>query len=157
MPSSPELRIGEVARRSGVAASSIRFYESLGLLPEPERESGQRRYGEEVLGALSFIGVAQEAGFTLREIGELMSGIERRADLAEPIRALSSRKLPEVQTLIEQAERMRGWLETATECSCSVPDECTLFPAPGGPDAGEPVTLNIVHVKGQGCRRIPQA
>ena len=153
MHDGPALRIGEVARRSGVASTSIRFYESIGLLPEPDRESGQRRYREDVLGTLSFIGVAQEAGFTLREIAELMSGIERDAQLAEPIRTLSSRKLPEVQALIERAERMRGWLQTASQCTCSTPDECTLFPAPGELDAGGQVALNIVHVEGTACRR----
>lgn len=153
MHEDPALRIGEVARRSGVASTSIRFYESIGLLREPDREGGQRRYGEDVLGTLSFIGVAQEAGFTLREIGELMSGIEDEAQLAEPIRALSARKLPEVKALIEHAEQMRAWLQTASDCSCSTPDECTLFPAPGELDAGAKVTLDIVHRQGTGCRR----
>ena len=145
-----DLRIGEVARRSGVAASSIRFYESIGLLPQPERESGQRRYDDSVLGTLSFIGVAQEAGFTLREIGELMSGMDHEAGMAGPMRTLSSRKLPEVQALIERAEQMRRWLHTASECTCDSPDECTLFPGPGGE-----VTLDVVHVEGTGCRRGP--
>ena len=61
----PELTIGEVARRTGVATSAIRYYESIGLLPEPERESGQRRYRESVIGRLAFVGVAQSAGFSL--------------------------------------------------------------------------------------------
>jgi DNA-binding transcriptional MerR regulator len=135
---SEEMRIGEVARRSGVAASSIRFYESIGLLPEPGRESGQRRYGDDVLGTLSFIGTAQEAGFTLREIGALMSGRDH-------LRDLSSRKLAEVQALIERAEQMRRWLHKASACACPTPDECTLFPEPGE------VTLGVVEV--EGCRR----
>ena len=68
----PELTIGEVARRAGVAPSAIRYYESIGLLPEPERESGQRRYEESVIGKLAFVGVAQSAGFSLEEIKELV-------------------------------------------------------------------------------------
>ena len=71
----PELTIGEVARRAGVATSSIRFYESIGLLPEPERLHGQRRYRSDVLGKLAFIGVAQSAGFKLAEITDLMRGM----------------------------------------------------------------------------------
>ena len=153
MHEDPALRIGEVARRSGVASTSIRFYESIGLLPEPDREGGQRRYGEEVLGTLSFIGVAQEAGFTLREIGELMSGLDSEAEMAEPMRTLSSRKLPEVHALIERAERMRGWLQVASDCTCSTPDECALFPAPGELNHGAKVTLDIVRREGTGCRR----
>ena len=68
MDERPEFTIGEIASRAGVAASAIRYYESIGLLPEPERESGQRRYDESVLGRLGFIGVAQAAGFKLPEI-----------------------------------------------------------------------------------------
>jgi MerR family redox-sensitive transcriptional activator SoxR len=149
----PQLTIGEVARRSGVAASTIRYYELIGLLPKPERESGQRRYRDEVLGKLSFIGVAQEAGLTLREIDELVSEIGRGPEMAEPMRALSSRKLPEVRALIEHAEQMRGWLEAASDCTCATPDECALFPEPGqGPLDAEPA-LSLVLVHADGCRR----
>jgi len=52
----PALTIGEAARRAGVATSSIRYYERLGLLPQPERSHGQRRYDADVLGKLGFIG-----------------------------------------------------------------------------------------------------
>jgi DNA-binding transcriptional MerR regulator len=149
----PQLTIGEVARRSGVAASTIRYYELIGLLPAPERESGQRRYGDEVLGALSFVGVAQEAGLTLREIGELMSEIEGEAEMAEPMRALSSRKLPEVKALIEHAEQMRGWLEAAGDCTCSTPAECALFPEPGQGPIDADAALSLVLVHADGCRR----
>src|SRR4051812_30699653 len=69
----PELTIGEVARRAGVATSQIRYYERIGMLPPPERLSGQRRYAPDVLGRLTFIGVAQSAGFKLREIKALMA------------------------------------------------------------------------------------
>lgn len=149
----PQLTIGEVARRSAVAASTIRYYEAIGVLPEPERESGRRRYRDEVLGQLSFIGVAQEAGLTLREIAELQSEIEMKTDMAEPMRALSSRKLPEVQALIARAEQMRGWLEAAGGCSCSTPEECTLIPQPGQSSTDAAAMLSLVHVDAGGCRR----
>jgi MerR family transcriptional regulator, redox-sensitive transcriptional activator SoxR len=152
MDGDPTLTIGEVARRSGLAVSAIRYYESLGLLPEPEREHGQRRYDDQVLGTLSFIGVAQQAGFTLREIGELMHGIDTTT-MAEPMRVLSARKLPEIEALIDRAERMKLWLQAAKDCGCRRPDECALFPEPGQPVAAGDVTLTIVEVDGRGCRR----
>jgi MerR family transcriptional regulator, redox-sensitive transcriptional activator SoxR len=62
----PELTIGEVARRAGVATSSIRYYERIELLPTPERVSGQRRYGSDVLGKLGLIGVAQRPASSWR-------------------------------------------------------------------------------------------
>ena len=81
----PELTIGEVARRAGVATSSIRYYESIGLLPEPDRLHGQRRYRSDVLGKLGFIGVAQSAGFKLDEIKELVHGIDGARGMADQI------------------------------------------------------------------------
>ena len=93
-----ELTIGEVARRAGVATSLIRYYESIGLLPEPDRLHGQRRYDTDVLGRLAFIGVAQSAGFKLSEIKDLVGGIDDGDGLSDRIRSLSS----------PQARRGRG-------------------------------------------------
>jgi MerR family transcriptional regulator, redox-sensitive transcriptional activator SoxR len=150
MAASPELTIGEVARRAGVATSSIRYYERIGLLPQPDRAGGQRRYDEEVLGRLGFIGVAQSAGFKLREIKELIEGAD---DLGAPMRSLSSQKLDEVEALLERTKAMKGWLEVAQQCGCATPAECALFPAPGEEPAGGDIALRVVQVDGRGCRR----
>jgi MerR family transcriptional regulator, redox-sensitive transcriptional activator SoxR len=151
----PELTIGEVARRAGVATSSIRYYERIGLLPQPERSYGQRRYDADVLGKLGFIGVAQSAGFKLREIKELIDGVDAASGMGEQMRSLSSRKLDEVEALLERTKAMKGWLEAAKECGCATPAECALFPAPGEqtPDAERP--LRVVRVEGMDCRRPP--
>jgi MerR family redox-sensitive transcriptional activator SoxR len=148
MPTQPQLRIGEVAERAGIATSTIRFYESIGLLPEADRESGQRRYGDEVFGTLGFIAAAREAGLTLREIGDLMHGIEGQGTIAGPLRAVSTRKLPDVRETLERARRTEAWLEAAERCTCATQDECALFPEPGAE-----VRLDIVHVTRDGCRR----
>ena len=151
----PELRIGEVARRAGVATSTIRYYESIGLLPEPDREHGQRRYDETVLGKLGFIGVAQSAGFSLDEIRELVEGIDGGEKLSDPMRELSSRKLEEVEALLERTQAMKGWLEVAKECGCVSPEECALFEAPGKGTSDEDIPLTLVRVKDGNCRREP--
>ena len=150
-----ELTIGEVARRSGVATSSIRYYERIGLLPEPERTHGQRRYDSEVLGKLGFIGVAQSAGFKLREIKELIEAVDGANGLGEQMRQLSSQKLGEVEALLERTEAIKGWLEVAQECGCVTPAECALFPAPGEERPGADLALRVVQVGGKDCRRPP--
>src|ERR687898_3074744 len=127
----PELTIGEVARRAGVATSSIRYYERIGLLPQPDRRGGQRRYETDVLGKLGFIGVAQTAGFKLSEIKELIDGVDGATGMGEQMRALSRHKLVEVEALLERTKAMKGWLEVAKECGCASPADCALFPAPG--------------------------
>jgi MerR family redox-sensitive transcriptional activator SoxR len=151
----PELTIGEVARRAGVATSSIRYYERIGLLPEPERLQGQRRYDADVLGKLGFIGVAQSAGFKLREIRELIDGIDGSSGMGEQIRSLSSQKLDEVEALLERTRAMKGWLEVAKECGCATPAECALFPAQGEQPLDAESLLSVVRVEGKDCRRPP--
>ena len=116
MSDGAELTIGEVARRAGVATSQIRYYESIGLLPEPDRLYGQRRYDTDVLGRLAFIGVAQSAGFKLAEIRELVGGIDDGEGLSGHIRTLSLRKLDEVEALLERTRAIKGWLEVAQRC-----------------------------------------
>ena len=149
----PELTIGEVARRAGVATSSIRYYERIGLLPTPERVHGQRRYDADVLGKLGFIGVAQSAGFKLAEIKELIEGVDSTAGMGEQMRTLSTRKLGEVEALLERTRAMQGWLEVAQRCGCATPAECALFDAPER-GSGDPVlALRVVQVAGSDCRR----
>ena len=114
------MRIGEVAERAGVKPSLIRYYEDIGLLPEPDRVAGQRRYDGTVLRRLTVIDVAQRAGMTLDEIKSL---VDHDADL----RGIAERKLPEIDALIERARRVRAWLATATTCTCESVDECALF------------------------------
>ena len=151
----PELTIGEVARRAGVATSSIRYYERIELLPKPDRMGGQRRYDADVLGKLGFISVAQSAGFKLREIKELIKGVDGANDLGEPMRSLSSQKLGEVEALLELTKAMKGWLEVAKECGCATPAECALFPAPGEEPTDADLALRVVQVGGKDCRRPP--
>ncbi len=148
----PELTIGEVARRAGVAPSSIRYYERIGLLPKPDRSGGQRRYDPDVLGKLGFIGVAQSAGFKLREIKQLIDSAD---GLGAPMRSLSSQKLDEVEALLERTKAMKGWLQVAQECGCATPAECALFPAPGEERPGADLALRVVRVDGNDCRRPP--
>jgi MerR family transcriptional regulator, redox-sensitive transcriptional activator SoxR len=122
-----ELLIGEVARRAGLRPSAIRYYESIGLLPEPERIAGRRRYSPDTLGTLSVIAAGQRAGLSLDEVGELLTASHGDGEVSERLRAIALRKLPEVNALIERAELVRQWLEAAADCRCPTLDDCPLF------------------------------
>ena len=119
------MRIGEVAREAGVRVSALRYYEEIGLLPEPERESGQRVYDRSVFRRLALIDVSQRAGLSLSEIRELLDA--GTAPVSDQLQELAARKLPEVEELIRRAEAMRDWLRTAESCGCASVDECGLF------------------------------
>jgi MerR family transcriptional regulator, redox-sensitive transcriptional activator SoxR len=119
------MRIGEVAERASVRKSLIRYYEEIGLLPEAERVSGQRRYDESVLRRLAVIDVAQRAGLSLDEIRELVH--HGNDPMSERLRDLAERRLPEIDALIDRAQRVRVWMEAARECRCQSIDDCALF------------------------------
>lgn len=127
------LTIGQVADRVGIATSAIRYYERQGVLPEPSRVSGQRRYSEETVDRLKVLGVAKRAGFSLQEAKVLLASIDGGTPAHEKLRALATRKLPEVNALIARAEAMRDWLTTATDCGCDTLDVCALFDAAEAP------------------------
>src|ERR1035438_7329378 len=93
------LSIGEVADRSGMAASRIRYYETRGLIDPPERTSGKRRYALRVLRRLAIIDAAQHVGFSLDEICDLLGS--RDGPAHERLRRLALRKLPEIDELID--------------------------------------------------------
>jgi MerR family transcriptional regulator, redox-sensitive transcriptional activator SoxR len=120
------LTIGEVAAEAGLRTSAIRYYESVGLLPEPERVSGQRRYSREVLALLGFIEIGRRAGFSLEEIRELIDGAAAD-EASRHLQEIAQRKLPDVEALISRAEAMKTWLETTAHCGCATFDACALF------------------------------
>jgi DNA-binding transcriptional MerR regulator len=119
------LAIGEVARRAGTSASRIRYYEARGLLPEPERAAGKRRYGEEVFRRLAIIDAAQRVGFTLVEICDLLGSRDELAH--ERLRQLALMKLPELDDLIARATSVRRVLKACSRCSCESIDVCRMF------------------------------
>lgn len=121
-----EMTIGEVAQRAGVRASTLRYYESAGVLSAPRRSSGQRRYAPDVLKTLTIIRVAKEAGFTLREIKTLLHGFSDHAPVSKRWKTLARQKLPEVEALIARAQGMKLILEEGLNCDCLRLDDCVL-------------------------------
>jgi DNA-binding transcriptional MerR regulator len=127
----PELLvIGEVARRTGKAASAIRYYEEIGLVEVATRISGRRHYRESVLRTLAVIDTAQRAGLNLDDIRLLLRAKPGDVTATERLRDVAERKLPDLRAAIERAEVVRGWLEAAARCCCPTLDDCPLFDDP---------------------------
>ena len=121
------MSISEVARRSGLAASTLRYYERIGLLPPAKRISGRRRYTEQDLVRLAMIRTAKEAGFTLSEVKTLLGGFSDREPPSSRWRAMARRKLPEVEALLARAQKMKRLLEDGLNCHCLRLEECALL------------------------------
>jgi MerR family redox-sensitive transcriptional activator SoxR len=120
-----QLAIGEVAARAGMSTSRIRYYETRGLLPEPERAAGKRRYTAEVFRRLAIIDAAQRVGFTLEEIRDLFGSREEPAH--ERLRQLAVLKLPQLDDLIARATSVRRVLKMCSKCDCESIDVCRMF------------------------------
>jgi MerR family redox-sensitive transcriptional activator SoxR len=126
-----ELSIGEVARRTGVPASALRYYEQEGLLPPTPRTGGRRRYGERDVQMVEVLRFAQLAGFTLLEIKKLFHGFEAKAPLGARWRSLAQVKLRELDELQARVLQMRRAIEQGLACGCMRIEDCLLANASG--------------------------
>ncbi len=124
MPEQSGMLIGEVAERVGVRTSAIRYYESVGLVRPTKRVGGRRFYEPVVFEQLALIRLAQDAGFSVREIRTLLHGFEEGTPPTARWQALVRRKIEEVNDRIERAERMRDLLDKLARCRCATLGEC---------------------------------
>ncbi|GAB3598280.1 redox-sensitive transcriptional activator SoxR [Angustibacter peucedani] len=142
-----DLLISEVARRSGLASSAIRYYESQGLVESSRTSGGQRRFARAVLRRLAFIRAAQNVGLSLDEIRAALDTLPSgrtptKADWARLSRAWRGR----LDEQIEALERLRDGLTSCIGCGCLSLRRCALQ-NPG----------DVVAESGAGARYLPPA
>ena len=121
------MTIGEIARRAGVAASALRFYEEKGLIKSERAGSGHRRYPRSVLRRIAFIVFAQRVGLSLEEIAAALAKlpderIPKRADWAR----LSGAWTRRIDQRIAELQRLRAGLTECIGCGCLSIDRCAL-------------------------------
>jgi MerR family mercuric resistance operon transcriptional regulator len=127
-----KLTIGQVAREAGVNIQTIRYYERRGLLPEPPRgDSGYRYYGEEAVKHIRFIRNAKELGFSLKEIGELLSLRLDPEGMSAAVKELAKEKLTDIEDKIDTLQRIRAALEGLIQTcpGCGPVQECPILDA----------------------------
>jgi MerR family redox-sensitive transcriptional activator SoxR len=121
------MTISEVSRRSGVAASALRFYEQRGLISSERAGSGHRRYPRPVLRRVAFIVFAQRIGLSLEEIGEELAKLpENRAPTRSDWSKLSSSWTERIDDRIAELQRLRAGLTECIGCGCLSLDRCEL-------------------------------
>lgn len=118
------MKIGELAGRSGLNASAIRYYEKRGLLPAPHRAGGQRRYPADALDRVLLIRFASEMGFTLSEIKVFLNGLRDDAPVGPRWKKLARRKIQEVEGSIQRTRRLKSLLEHLLHCRCASLQVC---------------------------------
>ena len=128
-PDMSMLMIGELARRAGVAPSTLRYYEKVGLLPSPPRESGRRQYDPRALGRIRIILFAREAGFSVAETRAFLNAFPADAPPAARWRELAKRKLSELDEIAERIGEMKRLLRAGFSCECRRLEECELLAA----------------------------
>ena len=121
------LTIGEISRRSGVAASALRFYEDKGLIGSERAGTGHRRYPRPVLRRIAFIVFAQRVGLTLEEIGDELAKLPpHRAPNRRDWSRLSSTWTSRIDRRIAELERLRAGLTECIGCGCLSLERCQL-------------------------------
>ena len=142
------LTIGELARRAGVTASALRYYEELGLLPPPARVSGQRRYPESAARVVGTILLYSDAGFTLAEQKALMAA---RKSASGEWRRLARRKLTELDERIARAQAAREAISHGLRCPHEDITQCANFNAGiTARLAGQPLSRSHQQLHGLG-------
>lgn len=117
---SGRLKIGELAKRSGATTKTVRYYELLGLLHEPERtESGYRLYDEKDVERLTFIRKAKSLGFSLTEIGETLTLFDSQQPPCVHVLALLDRKILEIDRLVGELKELQQELARLREESAA--------------------------------------
>ena len=105
------LKIGEVSKQAGVAVGAIRYYESIGLLQSERGENGYRYYGDNAIGQIQFIKKAQSLGFSLEEIGEILT-IHQQGDMpCERVQSLLQDKIDQIAAQIKEMQSLKQGLE----------------------------------------------
>ena len=133
------MRIGELAARAGLTVKALRFYESAGVLPEPERRpSGYRDYDEAALTRLRFVRAAQAAGLTLAEIRQIVTVREHHGPPCRHVTALLEdhavdldRRIAELTALREEVRRLRDRADRLDPADCDTTAVCHVIPTDG--------------------------
>jgi DNA-binding transcriptional MerR regulator len=121
--------IGVLSRISGVTVSTIRYYETVGLVEPVARSSGRRQYNAAAVVRLRLVGILKQADFSLDEVRELIHHDESSLDAR---RSLVSARLADVRRNIRRLKAIERALEDTIDCGCATLEHCERMPAAGG-------------------------
>lgn len=130
------LSIGEVAKRTGLAVSAIRFYEEQGLVPAVRSDAGHRFFKRSSVRRISFIVVSQSLGYSIREISEVLSKLPaKRTPTAKDWEKLADGFRDDLDNRIRRMQQLRDKLTGCIGCGCLSMEACALY-NPGDKQGG---------------------
>jgi len=120
--------IGEVASRTGLAVSAVRFYEKIGLISAERAPSGHRRFPRSTMRRVSFILICQNLGYSLQEISEHLDGLpEGRTPTDEDWEAMATAFRADVDDRIDRLTTLRDRLDGCIGCGCLSLQRCAIY------------------------------
>ena len=124
-----EIKIGEIARASGVSAKTIRYYESIGLIPRASRsESGYRSFVQIDIDTLRFVQRARSLGFSVKDVARLLDLWRDRSRVSSAVKTLATEQLGEIDRKIDELRSMRDTLEhLAEQCHGDQRPDCPIL------------------------------
>ena len=124
-----EIKIGEIARASGVSAKTIRYYESIGLIPRASRsESGYRSFVQMDIDTLRFVQRARSLGFSVKDVARLLDLWRDRSRVSSAVKTLATEQLGEIDRKIDELRSMRDTLEhLAEQCHGDQRPDCPIL------------------------------
>ncbi len=120
------MKIGEIAECTQTPASTIRYYERIGVLPKARRAGGQRVYEDDIIEYLEAITIGQNLGFSLEEIKTILGTFRSGENPSEECHKMAQAKIEELDELMVEAQRMKRILEHGLSCQCTSLSGCYL-------------------------------
>lgn len=118
------MTIGKLAAESGLPASTIRYWERIGLLPNAPRVNGQRRYRPDAVDSLAVLRLAQSCGFSLKEMRHLLNGFRPAVPASRRWQELAQKKMCELDEQLRRLETMRQMVDRLRHCQCADLSDC---------------------------------
>lgn len=118
------MKIGDVAERLGLPASTIRYYEKMGLIEPPRRVSGRREFDERAISSLEFVRLSQAAGFTIAETKSLLESYARNPEVSGDWRKLAEGKQVNIRSQMQSLKQVDAILSELLTCECKSLSRC---------------------------------